>query len=315
MTWDGAASSTSQSHVLSSVLRKTLIPFLAGPIFLFGVEGFSADDGSVERGKYIFDAAGCAACHTDTAKGGALLAGGRKLETPFGTFYGPNITPDPEHGIGNWTDDEFLVALRYGVAPDGSHYFPVFPYPSYTGMTDADIRDLKAYIFSLPAHPRPNTEHDVSPPFGWRALMTFWKWLFFENGPLIPDPTREDEINRGAYLVRAMGHCGECHTPRNMFGALDEGNSFAGTSQGPGGGIVPNITPDLETGIGGWSADELDTLFTLGMTPDGDFVGGEMGEVVANTTSRLTPEDRNAMIAYLKSLPPVFNRVGRQAEN
>ena len=300
---------------LSNVPSKTFALFLVGLFLTSWAEESAAEEDAVARGKYIFEAAGCAACHTDTANGGALLAGGRKLDTPFGTFYSPNITPHADHGIGTWTDDQFHDALRHGVAPDGNHYFPVFPYPSYTGMTDADIRDLKAYIFTLPPAPRPNKEHEVSPPFGWRFLMTFWKWLFFDPGPLVPDPAIEARLNRGAYLVRAMGHCGECHTPRNMFGALDQEMSFAGTSQGPGGGVVPNITPDRETGIGSWSADDLDTLFTLGMTPDGDFVGGEMGEVVENTTSRLTPDDRDAMIAYLRSLSPISNRVGRQAGN
>jgi mono/diheme cytochrome c family protein len=291
---------------------KAIILFVIVPVLMSWAGASAADEEAVARGKYVFDAAGCAACHTDSANKGALLAGGRQLKTPFGNFYSPNITPDPEHGIGRWTEDDFLRALREGVAPDGSNYFPVFPYPSYTRMTDADIRDLRAYILTLPPDPHPNREHEVRWPYGWRFLITFWKWLFFEPGPMAPDPVTDAELNRGAYLVLAMGHCGECHTPRNAFGALESDMTLAGTSTGPGGGAIPNITPDPQTGIGDWSADDLDTLLSLGMAPDGDFVGSEMGEVVENTTSRLTATDRKAMITFLKALPPIHHEVARQ---
>lgn len=265
------------------------------------------------RGKYVFDAADCMACHTDTANQGPLLAGGRKLETPFGVFYSPNITADPKTGIGQWSDDDFVRALRHGLAPDDSNLFPVFPYPSYSLMTDADMRALKAYIFSLPPVVRENRPHEVKPPFGWRYLLTFWKALFFEPGPFRPDLGRDARWNRGAYLATALGHCGECHTPRNALGAPRGDMALAGTGQGPDGGAVPNITPDPATGIGKWSDDELDSLFTLGMKPDGDFVGGGMAEVVANGTARLTADDRKALIGYLKSLPPIANKVERKA--
>lgn len=267
------------------------------------------DDDAVARGKYVFDAADCVACHTDIANQGPSLAGGRRLETPFGIFYSPNITPDEETGIGMWSDDDFVTALRHGRAPDGSHLFPVFPYPSYTLMTEADMRDLKAYLFSLPPVARENRPHEVGPPFGWRFLMAGWKALFFTPGAFRPDPARDEPWNRGAYLATALGHCGECHTPRNMFGAPRVDMALAGTAEGPGGGAVPNITPHRETGIGGWSESDLDTLLTLGMTPDGDFVGGGMAEVVSHSTSKLTPDDRAALIAYLRSLPPIANRV------
>lgn len=267
---------------------------------------------AIARGKYVFDAADCVACHTDTANQGALLAGGRRLETPFGTFYSPNITPDAATGIGGWSDEDFVTALRHGRAPDGSHLFPVFPYPSYTLMGEADMRDLKAYLFSLPPVVRENRPHEVRPPFGWRFLIAGWKALFFTPGPYRPDDSRDAQWNRGAYLATALGHCGECHTPRNVFGAPVSDKALAGTAEGPDGGSVPNITPDRETGIGGWSEDDIDTLLTLGMTPDGDFVGAGMGEVVSNSTSKLTPADRAAVIAYLKSLPPINNRVARK---
>ena len=269
-------------------------------------------DADAERGKYIFHAAGCAACHTDKKGKGAPLAGGRKLKTSFGIFHSPNITPDPENGIGRWSDGDFIRALRQGVAPDGSHYFPVFPYPSYTGITDRDLLDLKAYLFTLPAAKTVNKPHDVSPPFGWRFLVPVWKALYFTPGPFRPDPGRSEEWNRGAYLVTALGHCGECHTPRGALGAPTAGMALAGTTEGPEGGLIPNITPDKETGIGRWPDGDLEELLKSGMLPDGDFVGDAMGDVVDDTTGRLKGTDLKAIILYLRSLPPVFHRIERK---
>ena len=265
----------------------------------------------IARGEHVFRAANCQSCHTDVKNKGPLLAGGRALKTPFGTFYGPNITPHPEHGIGRWSDADFIAALRHGRAPDGSHYFPVFPYTSFTRMTDADMQALKAYIFTLPPVARANREHEIDFPFGWRFLMRFWKWLNFEPGPLAPDPARSAAWNRGAYLVEALGHCGECHTPRDMMGAPDPSMAFAGTNRGPDGGKVPNITPDPETGIGKWRAKDLVFLFRTSLLPDGDTVGELMGEVVQNSTRHLNDEDLNAIVAYLEALAPIRNRIGK----
>ena len=290
-------------------MRAPIVIIVVNALLIAVMANAAGDTDAIARGKYVFDAADCLACHTDTANQGAPLAGGRKLETPFGVFYSPNITPDAATGIGGWSDDDFVAALRHGRAPDGSHLFPVSPYPSYTLMSEADMRDLKAYLFSLPPVTRENRPHDVKAPFGWRFLIAGWKALFFTPGPFRPDDGRDAQWNRGAYLATALGHCGECHTPRNMFGAPVSDMALAGTAEGPDGGSVPNITPDRETGIGGWSADEVDTLLTLGMTPDGDFVGAGMGEVVSNSTSKLTPADRAALIDYLKSVPPIRNKV------
>ena len=259
----------------------------------------------LKRGAYLFAVAGCASCHTDVKNKGALLAGGRAIKTPFGTFFGPNITPDREHGIGRWSDEDFIRALRDGIAPDGRYYLPVFPYPSYTGMTDADLTALKAYIFTLPAIARPDRPHEVGFPFRWRALQPLWRSLYFEPGPFKPDPARTKEWNRGAYLVRAVAHCGECHTPRTLLGGLDGERLFAGTDEGPEGETVPNITPDPETGIGKWEPDEIADLLETGMTPDGDFVGSLMAEVVESATAKLTAADRAAIVTYLRSLPPI----------
>ncbi len=269
-----------------------------------------ADDAAVKkRGEYLFAAAGCAGCHTDVDGKGPPLAGGRKLKTPFGTFYSANITRDPEHGIGDWTDADFIRALREGIAPDGSHYFPAFPYPTFTKIRDADLKDIRAYIFSLPPVAKRNQSHDIDPPFGWRPLIAGWKLLFFAPGPFAANPDRDETWNRGAYLVEALGHCGECHTPRNALGALKRDEAFSGTLDGPEGGRIPNITPDADTGIGRWSDGDIKSLFTMGMLPDGDFVGSGMAEVVENTTSKLTDADRDAIIVYLRSLPPLSKRI------
>jgi mono/diheme cytochrome c family protein len=266
-----------------------------------------ADPAQIERGAYIFAAADCGACHTNVKEKGPLLAGGRPLATPFGTFHSPNITPDPETGIGRWTDADFVRALREGVSPDGSHYFPAFPYPSFTGMTDQDMLDLKAYIFSLPPVVQPDREHEIDFPFGWRFSVWFWKQLNFTEGPFAPEPARSAEWNRGAYLVEALAHCGECHTPRSWLGGLDRAAAYSGTTDGPDGEKVPNITPDPETGLGTWSATDVIRLLRTGQLPDGDFVGSVMGEVVENGTSKLTDADRAAIAAYLAGLPSIAN--------
>jgi mono/diheme cytochrome c family protein len=276
----------------------------------FDARGQSAD--RLERGKYLFRIAGCLGCHTDVKNKGAPLAGGRALRTPFGTFYGPNITAHPDAGIGGWSDEDFVRALRQGVAPEGHHYFPVFPYPSFTGMTEEDMLAIKAYIFSLPAIDQANRPHEIDFPFGWRFLMTFWKWVNFPQGPMVPDPSRSETWNRGAYLAEALGHCGECHTPRDVMGALDASMAYAGTPDGPDGEDVPNITADPETGIGRWSDGDLRFLLRTGLLPDGDAVGGAMGEVVDEGTSHLTDADIEGIITYLKSLPPIHNKIERK---
>ncbi len=265
---------------------------------------FAQDPAAIERGQYLYIAAGCEGCHTDTKNKGEKLAGGGPLHTPFGTYYGPNITPDKTHGIGNWTDADFLRALRDGVSPAGEHYFPVFPYTSFTKMTDRDILDIKAYIFSRPAVARADIPHDIKFPFGFRFTMVGWKLLFLDKGPLAPDPAHDAQWNRGSYLVRAATHCGECHTERNILGATRRDRELGGSPTGPEGGSVPNITPDEQTGIGKWALDEIAETLSSGLTPEGDVVSASMGEVVANT-SKLTEEDRMAIAVFLKSLPPV----------
>ncbi|MGD9538058.1 MAG: cytochrome c [Alphaproteobacteria bacterium] len=278
---------------------------------LAGVAGGlgAAEPGPVERGEYLIRAAGCVACHTDKQGGGAALAGGRAIKTAFGTFYSPNITPDPETGIGQWSDEDFVRALSEGVAPDGAHLYPAFPYASYTYMTREDMLDLKAYLFAQPPVRRENTPHDLGFPFGWRFVNWPWQVLFLPSGPFEPDPALTPELNRGAYLVKALAHCGECHTPRNLLGAMDDGDFLAGTKDGPDGETVPNITPDAATGIGEWSVNDIVFLLRTGFLPSGNDVQGSMREAIDDGLKFLTQADLEAIAAYIKSVPAIENKV------
>ena len=259
----------------------------------------------VERGEYVFRAAGCAGCHTDTDREGAFLAGGRPLPTPFGTFYAPNITSDPDEGIGGWSADEFVRAMREGVSPDGEHYYPVFPYPSYTGMGVEDLVALYVYLQQVPAVAQPNRPHDLPWYMSYRIANRAWKLLFMEPGPFVPNPVRSPDWNRGAYLVTALTHCGECHTPRDRFGALDRDRWMAGAALGPGDDVAPNITPDTRDGIGNWKPSDLAEFLKSGRYYDGEFTEGPMAEVVDNGLSYLRTEDLEAISEYIFSLPPL----------
>ncbi len=280
-------------------------PAYAGLFFfaaLLACAPLACAQGDARRGAYLAKAAGCAGCHTEKKDGAVPYAGGRELKTPFGTFYGPNITPHPGAGIGRWSEADFLRALRSGVRPDGAHYFPAFPFPAFTRISDADARDLWAYFRSLPPEARRNRPHELRAPYGWRFMVGPWKWLFFTPGPFAADPARPAPLNRGAYLVDALGHCGECHTPRNFLGGPRRDRRLAGAVSGPEGKGVPNLTPAK---LKKWDDRDLREFLQSGLTPDGDVAAEAMGEVVRNTTSQLTPEDLTAVIAYLRSLPPL----------
>lgn len=266
----------------------------------------NADDAQIERGLYLSRAGGCVTCHTEE-EGGTPYAGGRALESPFGTFYSPNITPDAGTGIGDWTDIEFLRAFQEGVNPAGDAYFPAFPYTSYTGLSDEDLLAIKAYLFSLDPVTKHNRDHDLPVVTSSRVAAGVWKSRYFEPHRFQPDPDESESFNRGAYLVRHLGHCGECHTPRGSLGALDADRELAGNPDGPGGEDVPNITPHAD-GIGKWSVADIEYFLDIGMLPDGDFSGGSMGSVIEDNTSHLTEDDRRAIADYLKSLPPLPDR-------
>jgi mono/diheme cytochrome c family protein len=282
--------------VWQSALRVGLLAVLLGSAC-----GNATAQGDAKRGQYLTKVGGCVGCHTEDKKGAIPFAGGRALKTPFGTFYGPNITPHPEAGIGRWTEADFIRAMRHGERPDGTNYFPAFPYPSFTRISDGDLRDLWAYLQTLPPSSRTNQQHDMRFPFGWRLLVTGWKWLFFTPGAFASDERRAANLNRGAYLVEALGHCGECHTPRNFLGGPKKDQFLAG-GKGPDGKGVPNLTP---TRLKKSSDAEVKDFLLTGMTADGDVAAESMGEVVRNTTSQLTTDDLTALIAYLRSLPPL----------
>jgi mono/diheme cytochrome c family protein len=285
---------------LPAALLLALAALLAGP-----PAALAADDAAA-RGAYLAAAAGCDRCHTDSEHGGQAYAGGRPLVTEFGLIATPNITPDRTTGIGRWSLADFRRALRWGVAPDDSHYVPAFPYPFYNRLTEPDLADLKAFLDSLPAVSRPGLPGAGSTALLARARAALAIAVTPSPGPWQPDPGKDAVWNRGAYLVAAIGRCGDCHTPRTLLGAPDPDRFLAGAPAGPsdktGGKQVPNITPDAKTGIGNWSEDDIVGLLTDGHTPDFDAVGGTMAEIVKNT-ARLTAEDRRAIAVLLASVP------------
>lgn len=282
-------------------MQRILGPAAAGLLLLGLAWAVHAQQGDAQRGLYISKAAGCVGCHTEDRDNAQPFAGGRALKTPFGTFYGPNITPHPQAGIGRWTEQDFIRAIREGRRPDGAHYFPAFPYPSFTRINDQDLRDLWAYLRTLPPSNRPSEPHDLKFPFGWRWLVWVWKLFFFNPGPFSPDPAASAVVNRGSYLVNALGHCGECHTPRNFLGAMKSGRHLAGAKLGEK-TSAPNLTP---TRLKKKSDAEVKDFLQTGLTPDGDVAAESMAEVVRNTTSQLTAPDLDAVLAYLRSLPPL----------
>ena len=285
---------------------------LAGLLFaapLAVAAGVSPTDPLVKQGEYVYRAAGCYGCHTDEKHAGKPLAGGHALATPFGSFYTPNITPDPETGIGRWSEQDFFRALREGLSPTGDHYYPSFPYPSYTKLTDEDLRALWAYLKAQPPVKQANRKHDLKWFARARSFVGSWKGLYFTPGAYRPDATKSAVWNRGAYLAEAAAHCGECHTPRTALGGIQSGMHYAGTREGPDDSVVPNITPDKKTGIGRWRASELAEYLETGMTPDGDSAGDLMAEVIDNSLQYLRKEDLAAIAEYVLSLPPVEHSV------
>lgn len=275
-------------------VQPALLSLLFWVMLTAAAEAAPAD---VEHGRYLLQMGGCSSCHT--REGGEALAGGRLMETPFGTFNTPNITPHPESGIGEWSNEDFIRAMTEGVAPDGRHYYPAFPYVSYSTMTRQDLLDLKAYLDSVaPVNTSPG-EHDLAFPYSIRALLGLWKWLNLPPPELETDAEKSDAWLRGRYIVRGPGHCGECHTPRNLLGGLEQEAHLAGNPEGPEGESVPPITP-ADPEFARWS--EADIVFALqtGMKPDGDFLGGSMGHVIENSTGKLAESDLKAIAAYLR---------------
>jgi len=265
-----------------------------------GVPAGLAQADPVKRGEYLARAADCLVCHT--APGGKDYAGGFAFQLPFGTLYSTNITPDKETGIGNYSDQQFLAALRRGVRRDGARLYPAMPFASYTYITDADALAIKAYLFSLPPVRSTPPANTLAFPFDQRWGMMFWSAVFNPDTRFQPNTARTPEWNRGAYLAEALLHCGECHTPRNPAFALDNRDKFAGAVAA--GWRAYNISSDKATGIGDWRDEELLAYLSTGHAPGRGTASGPMGEAVDHSLSQLTPEDIRAVVAYLRSVPP-----------
>ncbi len=284
------------------VLSLTLaVALAAGAFFLKPVTGPARDltlVGDVERGNYLIRLGGCVACHTDTAGGRAYLSGGAGLETSFGTFVPPNITSDPDAGIGRWTVQQFSDAMSNGMGPQG-HLYPAFPYENYTLMSDQEIVDLYAALMETEPVSDPAPESDIPFPFNVRLIMAGWQNLFFSPDRFQPEAGQSDLFNRGKYLAYGPGHCVACHTPRNGIGALEWDQAFAGSPGGTG-GRAPAINA-ASLAEDGYDVETLVQTLKDGFTPGFDILGGSMGEVISDSTSYWTDEDLTALASYLLS--------------
>ncbi len=252
------------------------------------------------RGAYLTQAADCVACHT-VPESGKPFAGGVPFKLPFGTIYSSNITADPEQGIGAWSDDDFVRAVRDGVGKDGEHLYPAFPYTSYTQLSRDDVLAIKAYLFSLPKMDERNRRNDLAFPFSQRWAMGFWNAVFFKNQRFAGDPSKSPEWNSGAYLATALGHCAECHTPRNLGYGLEHAKELAGAELQ--GWRAYNITSDRTYGIGAWSDADIARYLTTGHVDGHASAAGPMGEAVAHSLQFLNPQDVSSLVAYLRTVP------------
>jgi mono/diheme cytochrome c family protein len=296
------------------MLRRTLLVALCVLAAAFGVYWWltspptlvivaaAATAPNLANGQIIFNAGGCSSCHAVPNQPDRLrLGGGLAIPSPFGTFYAPNISPDPADGIGRWNEADFVNAVTRGISPEGTNYFPAFPYTSYAHVKVQDVRDLFAYLKTLAQVPGKVRDHDVPFPFNIRRNVGIWKLLFMDDKPFMADPAHSVSWNRGAYLVNGFGHCAECHSPRNFLGGIIAAQRFAGGPDPDGEGWVPNIT---RKGLGDWNDKDIAYFLETGQTPDGDSAGGSMVRVIRNT-SQLRAEDRAAITEYIVSLPPV----------
>jgi len=293
-----------------------LVGFVLGPVLSTAAPGLaqtlaapavtqlsppSAVDPAVAGGEYLVRAGDCIACHT--APGGTPYAGGLAFKLPFGTLYSRNITPDVDTGIGSWSDDDFIRAMQQGIAKDGEHLYPAFPYTAYTKLSRDDILAIKAYLFSLPPAHSVLPENTLSFPYNQRWALTFWNFFFNPDQRLAPDPAQSVEWNRGQYLVEGLEHCGECHTPRRFTQSLDNSRKFAGTvAQG---WMAYNITSDAQSGIGAWSDADLTSFLTTAHADGHSSASGPMAEAIVDSLSYLTPDDIRAIVVYLRSIAPI----------
>ncbi|MCB1449574.1 MAG: c-type cytochrome [Nitratireductor sp.] len=290
--------------VIMAIAAAVIFWVLTMPQRLDATVTANADAGDAARGERMFNAGGCASCHA--AKGAKgddrlKLGGGLALETPFGTFHAPNISPDRQTGIGAWSGADFMNAMLRGVSPEGEHFYPAFPYTSYARMQPEDIADLWAYMKTLPVVEQANLDHQLPLPFRMRRGLGLWKMLFLSDQPVVAIASGDDQLVLGRYLVEGPGHCGECHTPRNLIGGPDTSRWLSGGPAPEGNGKIPNLTAGAG-GIGSWSVKDIAYYLESGFTPEFDAVGGTMVEVQENM-ARLPASDRDAIAAYVKALP------------
>jgi mono/diheme cytochrome c family protein len=276
-----------------------------------GAQGTPASAAEIARGKYVFGATGGCGCHT--VPKGPVNAGGRRYDGPFGTVYATNITPDRQTGIGTWTDEQIITAIRLGRRPNGERLLPVHPFTVFNGMAEEDLRALTAFLRTVPPVDRPNQPKKITVPLFESVFLPAWLAAFAPRETPPPKAPTSGPA-RGEYLVRAVGHCGECHTPRTMTMAPDTSRFLAGTPKGPEDQAIPNITPDRDTGLGRWSVEEIADYLGSGNKPDGDVAGGLMAEVIEGTLAGykdMTRADLLAIAQYLKSVPAVRNRIAK----
>lgn len=301
--------------VLSSILTVPVPATLAlGLLVLTPALASGQSQAEIARGKYIFGATGGCGCHTEPKK--ELNAGGRRYDGPFGTVYSTNITPDRQTGIGGWTDDQIVAGIRLGRRPNGERVLPVHPFTSFNGMAEGDLKALVAYLRSVPPVNRPNRPKQITMPFFESVFLPAWLAAFAAR-ETPPSSAPATDVARGEYLVKAVGHCGECHTPRGMTQAVDNSRFLAGNPTGPENSKVANITPDKATGIGDWTVEQIADYLATGNLPDGDVAGGLMGEVIQGTSAGykdMTEADRLAIAQYLKTIPAVSHRVGKSTK-
>ena len=283
--------------LLTSLLAFPACLILCSAFACFGA-GAEPTDEMVAQGKSLVVAGDCASCHTaDPAR---PFAGGKRIDTPFGAIYAPNLTPDRETGLGTWSDADFVRALRYGVAPDGSRYYPAFPYPNFTKLTRDDILSIRAYLATLTPFQNKAPPPELRFPLNVRAVMRVWNFIFFKPGILEPDQQKAADWNRGRYLVEGAGHCGACHTPKNILGADRRERAFAGGKVD--GWFAPRLDGAARSGLQSWSVDDIVEYLQSGRNAK-SHADGLMAEVVVNSTSKMSDGDVRAIAVYLKSLP------------
>lgn len=290
------------TYTVGTVILGTAVAWVLTEPRHADIETIASFTPDLTRGEYVYTAGGCASCHAGDDGNAEVLSGGMAFVSAFGTFYAPNISSDPDHGIGTWSALNLADAVLHGTSPQGEHYYPAFPYTSYAKMQPSDVVSLHAYMMTLPASTTPSKSHDVGFPFNIRRTLGGWKLLFGSSATdwAVTDPNMTPEELQGRYLVESLAHCGACHTPRNVLGGMDTSKWLGGAPNPSGKGTIPNITPGTLT----WSTEDIAYYLESGFTPEFDAVGGHMAHVVDNF-AKLDATDRINVADYLKRVTPV----------